>query len=133
METNFENKMKEIMHNELNELELPPSHLFNDARRIIESRRKTKQQHNPWWKGLLNLELSVYQVGFTAILIAVSIIFVSRQKYSGGGLYNLHTQTATTSISTSTSLAGLSQNPKTNHSVNSSTVLTSIITFVARN
>lgn len=131
MDTFFENKIKEVIQDEFEQLELPPNHFMNNARLMVESRKKTNNKPHSWWNGIFSSEFSVYHFGFTSVIIAACVVFVSQQKHSGGGLYNLHTQTATTSISTSTPLVGISPNP--NHAANSSTVLTSIITFVARN
>jgi hypothetical protein len=132
MNNGFENRIIEAFSKEANDTPEPSRDLIKNARRIVANRKKTTFITRCWNNRLTN-RISVYQTGFAALIIAACAIFVSQQKYSGGGFYDIRTQTATTSVNSSTVLSGLTQHTNTNQSVNTTTVLTSILTFVAKN
>lgn len=132
MNNRLETKIKNAFLKDLNGMELPPADFIKQARLLVE-KRKTQVKTEKSSLGFFNFRVNAFQMGFAACVIAGLLVFISQQKYSGGGLYDLRTQTATTSINSSTVLSGLTQHTNTSQSVNSSTVLTSIITFVAKN
>lgn len=129
----MDSKIRQYLSDDFNNLQEPDFKLMKDARAVIAGRKKQNLGIVPSFLNFFKLEISVYQSGFAVLIVAACIIFVSQQKYTGGGLYDFRTQTATTSINSSMVLSGLTQYTNANHSVNSSTVLTSIITFVAKN
>lgn len=137
MENNLENFLKnKLSVDELN-LETPDISLVNDAREKIKRRKKQVAEHESFYDRIFNFfhfQLKPYQAGIAALLIAAGIFyFINHETEKTGGALVSQNATTNYSISSSTVLASLTQYTNNKTATSSSTVLTSIITFVVRN
>lgn len=133
MKENMNQLFKHHFEEELSEMPEPNFELVNAAREKIAKRKPVVSNNNRMFSGFSRMEISVYQAAFAALLITVMVLYYSRQKYSPERTLGEKTYPANSSINSSTVLAGLTQHTLNESSVKSSTVLTSIITFVAKN
>lgn len=137
MENNINNFLKnKLSVDELN-IEQPDISLVNDAREKIRSRKQPAIERENFFEqliGLFQFQLKPYQAGIAAVLV-IGTLFYFINKQTGNSDIPLVSQNATTnySISSSTVLASLTQYTNNKTATSSSTVLTSIITFVVRN
>ena len=137
MENNLDNFLKNKLSVDQLNFETPDISLVNEAREKIKLRQKQIPEKENFFDQLLNLfqvQLKLYRVGIASVLIIGSLFYFINTKTEKGGSA-LVSQNATTnySISSSTVLASLTQYTNNKTATSSSTVLTSIITFVVRN
>ena len=137
MENNLDNFLKnKLSVDELN-MDSPDITLVNDAREKRKLRKKQAPEKESFFDmvaDLFQFQLRSYQVGIASVLIIGSLFYFINTKTEKSGSV-LVSQNATTnySISSSTVLASLTQYTNNKTATSSSTVLTSIITFVVRN
>lgn len=137
----MENNIEQFLKNKLSiddlEMETPDISLVNEAREKIKARKKHHQRKESFYDMVFNFihsQLKPYQAGMAALLIAAGVFyFINKECEKTTG--SLVSQNAATnySISSSTVLASLTQYTNNKTATSSSTVLTSIITFVVRN
>ncbi len=137
MENNTENFLKNKLSIDDLNIETPDISLVNVAREKIKSRKKQVIEKEGFFNRVFHFfhfQLKPYQTGIAAVLIIAGIFYFINTK-TGSSDSVLVSQNATTnySISTSTVLASLTQYTNNKTATSSSTVLTSIITFVVRN
>jgi len=134
MENNIDDFLKrKLTVNDLN-LDQPDISLVNNARQRVLQRKKTRPETERFFDFILAFFAKPLHTGAAFVLIIASIFyFVNSQTGKSG--YPLASQNATAnySISSSTVLASLTQYTNNKTATSSSTVLTSIITFVVRN
>jgi hypothetical protein len=137
----MENKLDDFLKNKLSvddlNMETPDISLVNNAREKIRSRQQTLPEKENFFDrllGLIRFQLKPYQLGIASVLIIGTLFYFINTKTEKNG-EALVSQNATTnySISSSTVLASLTQYTNNKTATSSSTVLTSIITFVVRN
>ena len=137
----MENKTDHFLKNKLSvdelNIETPDISLVNDAREKIKARKQPVIERESFFdqlSGFFQFHLKPYQAGMAAVLV-IGSLFYFINKQTGNGDIPLVSQNATTnySISSSTVLASLTQYTNNKTATSSSTVLTSIITFVVRN
>ena len=137
MENNINHFLKnKLSVDELN-LETPNISLVNEAREKIKLRKKQAPEKESFYQLFLDLfqfRLKPYQAGIASVLVIGALFYFINTKTEKGG-NSLVSQNAATnySISSSTVLASLTQYTNNKTATSSSTVLTSIITFVVRN
>jgi hypothetical protein len=137
MENNTENFLKnKLSINEL-DLDTPDLSLVNEAREKILSRKKQNIQKVGFLTFIFSyfdFKVKAYQVGIAMLLIAGGIFyFTSLENKTNTDAFVSRNAANNYSISSSTVLASLTQYTNNKTATNSSTVLTSIITFVIRN
>lgn len=137
MENNLDHFLKNKLSVDHMDLEDPDISLVNTAREKIKFRRKPSPEKEGFYALIFNFfhfQLKPYQAGIAALLIATGIFYFVNTK-TGNNESTLVSQNAATnySISSSTVLASLTQYTNNKTATSSSTVLTSIITFVVRN
>ncbi len=115
------NKLDAFLKNKmsLNEMEIatPDAELITLARTKIALRKKRKEESKDFFmviSGIFNLQIKLYQAGLATLIIAGYIYYFTKSD-------NQTTQTVVTQYVTEHS------------SVNSSTVLATILTFIAKN
>jgi len=134
MENNLDNFLKNKLSVDDLDLEHPDISLVNDAREKIKLRKKPIPEKENFFDFILNFFAKPLHAGLASVLIIAGLFyFINSQKEKSGS--PLASQNATTnySISSSTVLASLTQYTNNKTATSSSTVLTSIITFVVRN
>ena len=137
MENNTEDFLKNKLSIDDLNIETPAISLVNEAREKIKLRKKQtlkKESFFDWVFNFFHFQLKPYQTGIATVLIIAGVFYFINTK-TGSSDSVLVSQNATTnySISTSTVLASLTQYTNNKTATSSSTVLTSIITFVVRN
>lgn len=137
MKNNIDNFMKNKLSVDNLNLETPDISLVNEARLKIMVRKKAAAEKESFYDLIFNFfhfQLKPYQAGIAALLIAAGIFYFINNQTSKteSGLLSKNATTNYT-ISTSTVLASLTQYTNNKTATSSSTVLTSIITFVVRN
>lgn len=133
MKENMNQLFKQHFEEELSNMAEPEFELVSAAREKIAQIKPVESKSNRIFSGFFRMEISVYQAAFAALLITVTVLYYSKQKYSPDKTLGEKTYPANSSINSSTVLAGLTQHTLNESSVKSSTVLTSIITFVTKN
>ena len=137
MENNSKNFLKnKLSIDELN-LDTPDISLVSEAREKILSRKKlTPEKENffSFFYEYFGFEIKSYQIGLATLLLACGIFYLTNNvnEKNDGTLISKNAAN-NYSISSSTVLASLTQYTNNKTATNSSTVLTSIITFVIRN
>lgn len=118
-------------------LETPDISLVTAARDKIKLRKKEIPAKVSFFDSILHLirfELKTYQVGIASVLIIGALFyFINSKTEKESGVLVSQGATSNYSISSSTVLASLTQYTNNKTATSSSTVLTSIITFVVRN
>lgn len=137
MKNNLENFLKNKLSVDDLNLDTPDISLVNEARSKIKLRKKQIPEKETFYELLFNFfpfQLRPYQAGLAAVLIMAGIFYLINSK-TGQDKNALVSQNAVGnySISSSTVLASLTQYTNNKTATSSSTVLTSIITFVVRN
>lgn len=135
MENNLDHFLKnKLSVDELN-IESPDISLVNDAREKIKLRKKPVPEKQNFFDFLMHfLDLKPYQTGLAAIvLIAGFFYFINPRSENNNETLASQNAAGNYSISSSTVLASLTQYTNNKTATSSSTVLTSIITFVVRN
>lgn len=137
MENNLDNFLKNKLSADNLGLETPDISLVNEAREKIKLRKKQAPEKEGIYALIFNFfhfQLKPYQAGIAALLIIAGVFYFTNTE-TGKNESSLVSQNATTnySISSSTVLASLTQYTNNKTATSSSTVLTSIITFVVRN
>jgi hypothetical protein len=137
MENNLNNFLKnKLSVDELN-IDSPDISLVNEAREKIKLRKQQLPERESFFNVLLHLfqfRLKPYRLGIASVLIIGSLFyFINTKTEKGGGALVSQNATTNYSISSSTVLASLTQYTNNKTATSSSTVLTSIITFVVRN
>lgn len=133
MKENIDDLFKQHFDESLANMQDPTIDLVKIAREKIASRKSVSASGKWSFPFFFKVEISVYQAAFAALLIAVTVLYYSKQKYSPEKALGEKTYPANSSINSSTVLAGLTQHTLNESAVKSSTVLTSIMTFVAKN
>ena len=137
MENNADNFLKNKLSPDELDLETPDISLVNEAREKILMRRKAipeKENFFSFISAYFGFEIKSYQIGLATLLIACGIFyFTNNVNEKNDGTLISKNAANNYSISSSTVLASLTQYTNNKTATNSSTVLTSIITFVIRN
>lgn len=137
MENNLNNFLKNKFSVDDMNIETPDISLVNDAREKIKLRKKQTPEKESFFDLVLNLfqlQLKPYQAGIASVLLIGGLFyFINTKTEKGNGVLVSQNATTNYSISTSTVLASLTQYTNNKTATSSSTVLTSIITFVVRN
>lgn len=133
MKENMDSLFKQHFEQDLADMQSPDFNLASAAREKVAQRKSANESSKGFFNGFFRMEISVYQAAFAALLITVTVLYYSKQKYSPEKTLGEKTYPVNSSINSSTVLAGLTQHTLNEASVKSSTVLTSIITFVAKN
>ncbi len=137
MENNTENFLKNKLSIDDLDLETPDISLVNEARGKIMRRKKQSSENEHFFSHVFNFfpfQLKPYQAGIVAILIiAAGFYFINSGTKNNNAVLISQNASSNYSISTSTVLASLTQYTNNKTATSSSTVLTSIITFVVRN
>jgi hypothetical protein len=137
----MENNLNHFLKNKLSVdnlgLKTPDISLVKEAREKIKLRKKQIPGKESFYNLIFNFfhfQLKPYQAGIAALLIIAGVFYFTNTE-TGKNESSLVSQNATTnySISSSTVLASLTQYTNNKTAASSSTVLTSIITFVVRN
>lgn len=137
----MENNVKQFLKNKLSvddlDMETPDISLVNEAREKIKTRKKHLHKKESFYDLVFNFfhfQLKPYQAGMAALLIAAGVFyFINKETEKTGSSLVSQNAAANYSISSSTVLASLTQYTNNKTATSSSTVLTSIITFVVRN
>lgn len=135
----MEKNIDKFLRNKLSaeHLEMPDISLVNEAREKIKARKKHHYKKESFFDQVLNLfqfQLKPYQAGIASVLIIGALFYFINTKTEKGGSALVSQKASTNySISSSTVLASLTQYTNNKTATSSSTVLTSIITFVVRN
>ncbi len=135
MENNLDNFLKNKLSVDDLDLKTPDISLVNSAREKIKLRKRTTPEKENFFDFIIAfLDLKPYQTGLAAIVLIAGIFYFINTKTEKGS-DSLVSQNAVSnySISSSTVLASLTQYTNNKTATSSSTVLTSIITFVVRN
>lgn len=137
MKNNVENFLKNKLSVDDLNLETPDISLVNEAREKIKLRKKQNIGKESFYDVIFNFfhfQVKPYQAGIAALLIIAGVFYFTNTE-TGKNESSLVSQNATTnySISSSTVLASLTQYTNNKTATSSSTVLTSIMTFVVRN
>lgn len=134
MENNIENFLKHKLSVEDLHIEQPDISLVNEAREKIKQRKKPLPEKENFFDMVLTFFAKPLQAGIASVLIIAGIFyFINSQTGKNGYPLTSQNATANYSISSSTVLASLTQYTNNKTATSSSTVLTSIITFVVRN
>ena len=137
MEKNIDKFLRNKLSADDLDLEMPNISLVNEAREKIKARKKHLYKKESFFDLVLNLfqfQLKPYQAGIVSVLIIGALFyFVNTKTEKGGSALVSNNATTNYSISSSTVLASLTQYTNNKTATSSSTVLTSIITFVVRN
>ncbi|HWY09939.1 MAG TPA: hypothetical protein VN026_01380 [Bacteroidia bacterium] len=137
MGNNTENFLKNKLSIDELDLEIPNISLVNEAREKIALRKKqipAKENFFSFIYDYFGFEIKSYQIGLATLLIACGIFYFTNNVNEKNDSTLISKNAANNySISSSTVLASLTQYTNNKTAANSSTVLTSIITFVIRN
>lgn len=114
-------------------MEEPSIKLAEKARKAVLARKALPvTEKNKWNLGFFRLEFKVHHAGFAAVIIAGCVLFLTKKEYQHSYSSYGESLTNTTASKSNTVLASLTEYDSKS-SVKSSTVLTSIITFIAKN
>lgn len=136
MENNTENFLKNKLSIDDLNIDCPDISLVNDAREKIKHRKKSITAKENSFDWIFNFFSSVkpYRTGIAAVLFIAGVFyFINSQTGKNDSVLVSQNATTNYSISSSTVLASLTQYTNNKTATSSSTVLTSIITFVVRN
>lgn len=115
------------------EIDVPSIDLVSKARQKVMARKtKPDNVNHKWNLNFFKFEFTVFHAGFAAIIIVAGVFYLTQQKYQNNYSTSKTETTNVVSSKSNTVLASLTKNDA-KASVKSSTVLTSIITFIAKN
>jgi uncharacterized membrane protein YgaE (UPF0421/DUF939 family) len=132
MENNFEKIVRKYMSVNSPDIPEPDASFMEEAHRKINKRKKNSTFKSSL--GLFNFifsEINFYQTALTAMIILLVFLLLSPKNQNQSFTEQMINESR--SASSSTVLAGLTRVNSNETSVNSSTVLSSIITFAAKN
>lgn len=132
MKPNFEKTIKEFMSANSPDIPEPDSGFLTEAHERINKRKKNASLKSSIpWLGWLMPENQFYQSAIVVVVVLLFAILLPRTNQHEGLAEKIINESR--SASSSTVLAGLNHQDEPKPSVNSATVLTSIVTFASKN
>lgn len=132
MENRLEKILRQQLSAESSEIPEPDDNFIKLAhQKIISRKRNTSFKSSFGFMNILFPRMNYYSSCFAALLLFLLMLFLPRNNQNPGFTEQLINQSR--SASSCTVLAGLNQEQENNESVKSATVLTSIVTFAAKN